>query len=145
MLRQWLDRLKAPDPQPHQRSEVAIAILLLECARADFSQTPAELDEVRLLLGQGLGLSAAEIDGLIADARRSADESASLYGPVSRLNESLSPDDKRRLMTWLWRVAHADGHVDAHEEHLLRRIADLLYVPHADFVRTRLSLGNDGS
>lgn len=139
MLKQWLARLEAPDPQPHPPREVAIAVLLLECARADFDRQPAELEEIRRLLGSELGLSATERDALIADAERSAREAVSLHGPVSRLNQELSPDDKRALMAWLWRVAHADGRVDAHEEHLLRRVADLLYVPHADFIRTRLA------
>ncbi|WP_420466758.1 TerB family tellurite resistance protein [Panacagrimonas sp.] len=141
MLKQWLSRLAAPDPQPHPPREVAIAVLLLECARADFERQPVELAEIRRLLGDELGLPAGELDELIADAERSAREAVSLHGPVSRLNQDLSADDKRALMAWLWRVAHADGHVDAHEEHLLRQIADLLYVPHADFIRTRLAVG----
>lgn len=117
-----------------------MAMLLLECARADFEQQPAELDEVRRLLGSELGLSGAALDELLRDAGQTARESVSLHGAVSRLNAELAPDDKRRLMAWLWRVALADGRIDAHEEHLLRKLADLLHVAHADFVRTRLAV-----
>ena len=31
----------------------------------------------------------------------------------------------------------ADGHLDAHEEHLMRKIANLLYVGHADYVAAK--------
>jgi len=34
-------------------------------------------------------------------------------------------------------VAMADGHLDAHELHLMRKIADLLYVGHADYVAAK--------
>jgi uncharacterized tellurite resistance protein B-like protein len=62
----------------------------------------------------------------------------SLHGPVSRLNAELTPDEKRALMEWMWRVAAVDGRVDPHEEHLLRKVADLLYVSHADYIRAKL-------
>ena len=39
-----------------------------------------------------------------------------------------------RIIENMWVVAMADGHLDAHEEHLMRKIADLLYVGHADYV-----------
>jgi uncharacterized tellurite resistance protein B-like protein len=31
----------------------------------------------------------------------------------------------------------ADGHLDAHELHLMRKIADLLYIGHADYVAAK--------
>ena len=37
----------------------------------------------------------------------------------------------------LWRVAYADGCLDPYEEALVRKIADLIYVPHRDFIRTK--------
>lgn len=140
MLGKWLKRLEAPDHEPHPKREVATAMLLLECARADFEQKPAEIEEVRRMLGTDLGLSNDEIDEVLRDARRTSRKAVSLYGPVSRLNDELSPEDKLRLMSWLWRVALADGHIDAREEHLLRKLADLLHITHADFVRTRLAV-----
>lgn len=140
MLGRWLQRLQTPDREPHPPREVAIAMLLIECARADFEQQPAEIDEIRRLLAGRLELSGPALDELLRDARASARDAVSLHGPVSRLNDELDAGDKRRLMAWLWRVALADGHVDAHEEHLLRKLAELLYIPHADFIRTRLAV-----
>ena len=35
-------------------------------------------------------------------------------------------------------MAAADGHADAHEEHLIRRVSDLLYVSHGDYIRAKL-------
>ena len=40
----------------------------------------------------------------------------------------------------LWRVTCADGHVDKYEEYLVRKIADLLYVPHREYIRMKLEV-----
>ncbi|MBI3171641.1 MAG: TerB family tellurite resistance protein, partial [Hydrocarboniphaga effusa] len=41
------------------------------------------------------------------------------------------------LLGLLWRVAYADGKLEANEEHLLRRLSDLLHLSHGDFIRAR--------
>jgi uncharacterized tellurite resistance protein B-like protein len=47
-------------------------------------------------------------------------------------------DERARIVGMLWKVSSADGHIDAHEEHLVRKVADLLYVPHARFIQAKL-------
>jgi uncharacterized tellurite resistance protein B-like protein len=54
-----------------------------------------------------------------------------------RLHEQLTEAEKHRVIEMLWKVALADQHLDKHEDHLIRRIADLLYVPHRDLIRIR--------
>jgi uncharacterized tellurite resistance protein B-like protein len=136
--KRWLSNLGEVSAEPHPPRDIAIAVLLLECARADFDRQPAELDAIRSALGEQFGLEGAQIDRLMGDAARSAASAVSLHGPVSRLNAELAPDEKRSLMRWMWRVAAVDGRVDPHEEHLLRRVADLLYISHADYIRAKL-------
>lgn len=139
MWRRLLPWLGTSDRDPRPPRQVAIAMLLLECARADFDQAPAELSVVREALRGHVPLSDAELDALIGDAARSAAGAVSLHGPLSRLNAEMGVQDKRDLVAWLWRVAAADGRIDPHEEHLLRRLADLLHVPHADYIRAKLA------
>ncbi|MCC2657369.1 MAG: hypothetical protein K0Q76_2477 [Panacagrimonas sp.] len=136
--KRWLSNLDRPQAEAHPPRDVAIAVLLLECARADFDKQPAELDEIRAALRTQSGLDDAEVERLMSQATESASSAVSLHGPVSRLNSELTPDDKRALMEWMWKVAAADGRVDPHEEHLLRKVADLLYVSHADYIRAKL-------
>ncbi len=142
-LRKWLSQLTA-DSRPRGETapprELAIAILLIECARADFDHSSDEIEVVRNALSQHFGISASEVDQMISDAGNAASDAVSLHGPVSRLNETLSAPEKRGLIETLWRVAMADGRIDAHEEHLLRQIADLLFVPHAEFIQAKLAV-----
>lgn len=140
MWKRWLSRLESPAGEAHPPRDIAIAILLLECARADFEHSVTEIDEVRGLLAGHLALAPAELDQLLGNAGRAARDTVSLHGPIARLNAEMSGTEKRELMSWLWRVANADGRVDVHEEHLLRKLSDLLHIPHADFIRTKLEV-----
>lgn len=140
MWQRLLQRLESPPREDEDaRRRLACAVLLLECARADFERHEAELDAVRAALAAHFGLDAPELERLLADAGEEARRAVSLHEYVERLNRRLQPPDKRRIMDMLWRVACADGRIDAHEEQLLRRLADLLHVPHRDYIAAKLA------
>ena len=139
----WLSRVDKPRVEAHPPRGIAIAVLLLECARADFDKQPAEIDAVRAALRAQFGLDEGDVDRLVGEATQNASASVSLYGPVARLNDELTHDEKRDLMQWMWRVAAVDGRVDPNEEALLRKVADLLYVSHADYIRAKLGAVED--
>ncbi|WP_051277891.1 TerB family tellurite resistance protein [Solimonas flava] len=131
----------SPPPKTVPDRSLAMAVLLLETARADFERSPEELALIRTQLADSLGLDAAQTDALIQRALDSAGTAVSLHDFVSTLNAELDVDGKRQLLGWLWRVALADGRVEPREEALIRQLADLLFVPHADFVRARIAAG----
>jgi uncharacterized tellurite resistance protein B-like protein len=118
--------------------QLAAAVLLLEVARADYEHHPAEREALRAGLAREFGVPEAALDALLGEAELRAKASVSLFDFVQALNRAMPADDKRALLRLLWDVAHADGRVDPHEEHLLRRIADLLHLSHADFIRGKL-------
>jgi uncharacterized tellurite resistance protein B-like protein len=121
----------------------AAAVLLVEVARADYEHQPAERAALRAGLAREFGVPEAALDTLLDEAELRAKESVSLFDFVQALNRTLSQDSKRGLLKLLWEVAHADGRVDPHEEHLLRRIADLLHLSHTDFIRGKLDAAKD--
>jgi uncharacterized tellurite resistance protein B-like protein len=138
----WWDKLlggtEAP-PDDDARRRLAVAVLLMETARADFERSPVELEVVRRELTRMFGIDAQALEALIGDAARSAERAVSLHEFVGTLNDSLDAEAKREVLAMLWRVAYADGRIDPQEEHLIRRLADLLHVPHASFIRGKLS------
>jgi len=120
--------------------ELATAALLVELARSDFSTTKAELQEARQLLIQRFGLDAQAVDTLVADAAARADRAVSLHEFTHRLNRELAESDKQSVIEMLWRVSLADGHIDKHEEHLIKRVAALLHVSDRDRIRLKLKV-----
>lgn len=141
------DRLKeAIQPQdaaaryPQRAQQIAASVLLLEMAHADNNHDPAEYDEIRRQLKAHFGLSDGEVEELIAAAAPKARASVSLYEYLKILNEGLDMEEKREVLEMLWRVAYADNELDAHEEHLLRDLAELLYLPHEQFLKAKFAV-----
>lgn len=137
-LNKLLSRVTLDPGDEEAEHRLAVAVLLLEIARADFDIESNEQHMVQALLGRHFGLDEASIDALMRQAGERVGETVSLHGFVDTLNRSLSYEDRRALMRMLWQVAYADGRLDPHEEHLTRRLADLLHVPHKDFIREKL-------
>lgn len=138
MWQKLLRHFESPPVDEPARQRLAMAVLLLECARADFERSDTEMAVVRDALRGYLSLDDAALDRLLAEAGEQARHAVSLHEFVQRLNAGMQPSDKLELIAMLWRVVYADGRLDAHEEHLLRRLADLLYIPHADYIATKL-------
>lgn len=132
------DDERARDPGRAQR--IAAAVLLLEMAHADNNHAPAEYDEIRRQLSEHFDLSAGEVEELIDSAAPEAREAVSLYDYLKTLNEGLSMVEKREVLEMLWRVAYADQVLDPHEEHLLRDLAELLYLPHEQFLKAKFAV-----
>lgn len=124
------------------RLHLAAAILLFEVARADHLVEPQELQRLEDVLRNQWRLDDTALQELMAVAGREADLSASLHGQVDVVNSGFSAAQKFQLMQGLWQVACSDGRIHHYEEHLVRRIADLLYIPHSEFIRAKhLALG----
>lgn len=119
---------------------LAMAVLLVETARADFADQSEERAVMRDALVDALGLTRDEAAQLVDQAFSRSRQTVSLHGFLDTLNRELDADGKRQLLEWLWRVAFADGRVDPQEEARIRQLADLLFLPHAEFVRLRLKV-----
>lgn len=116
---------------------LATALLLVEVERADFAEDITENEQTLRLLRAHFDLSDEEAELLVAEARQTADHAASLQAFTRRLHESLRDDEKLAIVEMLWKVALADSRLDKHEDHLVRKIADLLYVSRSDLIRIR--------
>jgi len=132
----------ADDVAAEQAAPMAAAMLLLEVAWADQNITDEELKATRDAVQAMFGLSAEQVQALVDRAKTEHDTAISMYPFTRAVNESLSMDDKRHLILLLWRLAGADNDVDVHEEYTIRRIADLLYVSHEDFIAAKLEARN---
>lgn len=116
---------------------LATAALLVEVSRADFAVEPAERSAVAAAVRRAFGLDEAETAELIALAEAEVDEAVSLYEFTSLVDRHFDAAQKVRVIELLWQVAFADGDLDKYEEHLVRRIADLIHVRHRAYIRAR--------
>ena len=71
------------------------------------------------------------------EAGERADAATCLYEFTRVVNDTASIEQKRELIGLMWRVAMADQTLSQYEEHVIRKVADLLYLPHSDFIRAK--------
>lgn len=142
-LKQALGDSPSGTKDPDQARRIAAAVLLLQMAHADNQHAKVEYSTIRMQLQTQFSLSEADADELVAAAQSSADAAASLHPYLKTLNDVMALEDKRRVLEMLWRVAYADRQLDPQEEALMRELADLLYLPHREFIRTKLAVVGD--
>jgi uncharacterized tellurite resistance protein B-like protein len=116
---------------------VATAMLLVEVTRADFIVQAAERHKLRELLARQFELSAAELDALLEQAESEVDHMVSIQHITRLLNQHYDHAMKVQVVEMMWQMVFADGEKDHYEEHLIRQVADLLYLSHAEFIQAR--------
>ncbi len=117
--------------------QVSTATLLLEVVRADFEVQESEIKKLHELLRQQFRLNSEELEQIVAEAQDKADHLVSLQHITRQLNEQFSEVEKTRVIEMMWEIVFADGNLDHYEEHLIRQVAELLYLPHSVFIQAR--------
>jgi uncharacterized tellurite resistance protein B-like protein len=121
-----------------QARNLAVAALLVEVLRADYDVAGDERRQVLASVRGILGLDAAQCEQLLTEAEHQVDRAHDLHQFTAAINRALAHDEKLRLVEELWRVARADATIHKYEEHIIRRIADLLHVSHREFIAAKL-------
>ncbi|MCW8355090.1 TerB family tellurite resistance protein [Marinomonas pontica] len=116
----------------------AIAALLMEVMLADHEIDPKEEIKVKEYLRSLSGLDEG-IDELYLDARSGVDQANDLYQFTKVINDVASIEQKFLLLKGLWHVALADGDIDSYEDHRIRRISELLFMPHSEFIHAKIA------
>lgn len=128
----------SPDPSHlRRRIELATAALLVEVMRSD-GVAEEERAAVEAAVGRRFGLSSGEARALVAEAEAEVRESVGYYPFTSLINSHFSAQEKEQVVELLWRVAWADASLSAHEQHVIRKVADLLHLSHAAYVGAKL-------
>lgn len=141
LLRERIAPGIAPDSESrHEVLHLVTAALLVETARADFTSDADEQATIERLVAAELGLDAEASAALHEEAAKRADQATSLYEFTREINQRLDAAGKTAVLEMMWRVARADGRVDAYEQHLIRKVANLLHVRHHEYVAAKLSV-----
>lgn len=129
---------ETPDEESLSSISKACSSLLIEVALSDKDFDEEEITSMKEILKTTHGISDETINELVSNAKQTVDESTSLYNYTREVNNNFSYDDKLLLLQSLWDIAYADGNVDKYEEHLIRKISDLIYISHSDFIQVKL-------
>jgi uncharacterized tellurite resistance protein B-like protein len=125
----------AQDPEHVLR--LAVGALLLEMTHMDGEVWPKQRSAVEKAVRTCFDLTGEETAELLALAEAERAEATDYFQFTSLINRAYTPEQKEKLVETLWRVAYANEELHKYEEHLVRRIADLLHVPHRAFIAAK--------
>ncbi len=125
-----------PTLTAHQK-QLAVAALLVEVAMADHQFSDLELSSLSASLGHKYLLSDEEISELILLAKSESNHATSLHQFTQIVNQHCNTDEKFNLIKSMWEIAYADGNLDKYEDYIIRKVADLVYLPHSEFIRAK--------
>lgn len=117
--------------------QLASAALMIELSKSDQEIDQTETAKLVQILKERFELEQDDLDELITLAKEDVREATSLYQFTSLMNEHFNYGEKVQLVMNMWEVAFADGKIDRYEEHLIRKVAELLYLDHKDFILSK--------
>lgn len=142
-IKQFFEESISPDTKVDNRGDVehrlklATAALFIEMMQQDGKKTDSEEKTVKKVLQTKFALSETETHQLFELAHEEARDAVDFHQFTSLIHEHFSMEKKIKIVEYLWTIAYADNHLDAYEEHMVRRIADLIYVEHQDFIKAK--------
>lgn len=127
----------ASAPLSHSQKHLAITALLIEVAMADQIFDDREMSALQQNLKQKFGISETQITELVELAKDESSRATSLHQFTNLVHQHCNQQEKFELIVAMWELAFADEELDKYEEYVIRKVADLIYVSHADFIRAK--------
>jgi uncharacterized tellurite resistance protein B-like protein len=131
--------LGGDNQQPEHKVELAIAVLLYEIMRADGNFGGQEKQVYHRILTQHFSLDDQELTSLTSLTEEQVEKATDFSQFTRVINDVCNVQEKRKVLDGLWHLAYADDSLDPEEEYLIRKIADLLYIPHSQFIQSKLA------
>ena len=129
--------LSAPSESPEEKLQLATVALFLEMMQMDDRVEVKEQNIILSLINQNFSITTEQSTSLLQLAEQKRTQATDYYQFTSLINKEYSQEQKVRLIESLWKIAFIDGILDIQEEYLVRKIADLLYVPHSAFIMAK--------
>ena len=118
--------------------ELACAVLLSEVMRADGELSDEEQSKLTKVMKDTFCLSNDEVSEILASALELSNNATDFYQFTSKVNQHYSLDQRMKIVALLWKIAYADGELASIEEHIIRKIADLLHLNHSEYIQVKI-------
>ena len=117
--------------------ELTAAVLAYEIARIDGEVSDEELrvlmDEIKLISKK----ANKDEEEILKIIEIYSSNSTSFYEFIEDINKNYSKEDKLSLISFMWKIAYADGILEVDEEKLIRRLADLIKIKDIEVLKLK--------
>ena len=121
-----------------KRLQIATCALLIEIAKADSEFTEDERKKIISVMKNTFNLEKDYADELLELSEEKIKESISIYEFSTTINQNFSKEEKFRLLENLWRLIYIDETLNAHEDHLIKKIGNTLNMEHKNIIAAKL-------
>jgi len=121
-------------------TDLALAVLLYEVASADMTIDVTEQSTIGRILAASFELSEQQVSQLLAQAKTEQQQSISIQTYTAIIIKNMDRPQRCEFIQGMWQVAYADGELDGHEEYIIRKVADLIYLSHSDYIKAKLQV-----
>jgi len=120
------------------RVRIATCALLLEAAHADADFDAGEAREIGRIVARRFRLDEQHTEQLLALAEAEREEATDLYQFARLINANFTRAQKLAVVELLWQVVYSDGRLEAHEDALMHKVANLLGLQHRELIALKL-------
>lgn len=142
-FRQHMDPEADSETDGDHAARLAAAALLVEMSQIGGSEDSTQRTMLETAVREKFDLTAEETHELLELARQEQREAVDYHQFTSLIKDHFDYAGRVRLIEALWRVAYADDQLAPLEEHMVRKIADLIYVKHGDFINAKLRVSGE--
>ena len=143
-IKQFFDNnLSVPQKKDSKHQlQLATTALFIEMMIQDGEKHHKEKEAVKKAIQMHFNISTHELDELFLLAENELKHATDYYQFTQLINKNFSQTQKIKIIENLWTIAYADSHLDDMEEHMVRKIADLIHVPHMQFIKAKHKVQN---
>ncbi len=120
-------------------TDLACAALLIEVINSDHELDDPETEAFLEILQSSLNIPEDDLKEMVRLAEAQVHQATSLYEFTRLINDDYDYNQKLKLVENMWRIAFSDRKLDKYEEHLIRKVSELIHVSHSDFIKAKLT------
>jgi len=118
-------------------AHLALTVLMLEAAHADGECSEAEKAHLAITLETNFGIPQKESQALIQDRDKAPGTYVDLFVYTQFINENFNETQKISIVESVWQIILVDNHLEAHEDHFVHKLANLLGLGHSDLINAK--------
>ncbi len=119
--------------------KLAAAALMIEVIAADYHFRDEERALLLAILQKRFSLDVDTAEKLLEEAEQAHKHSTDYFAFTSEINRRCDQQKKIEFIHTLWQLANADNEIHQIEQHVIRRISNLLHVSHSDFIAAKIA------
>ena len=128
------------EDKEHINIKNSATILLLSVANADYNIEKEEIKLIKEIIQDFFSIDTKEAYKIVEQAIVDFKKSTSFFEYAQILNEHFTYQDKIDFIFCIFELAYVDKELHFMEQHLIKKIADILNVEHRDLIKTKLEI-----